>query len=118
MRGKSEKTSRRAAIVAGDEALRDSLTLLLQIAGFDTASFADTKTLISAIRLDEEFMFVDATLATGTSAFAELRKQGWRGTAVVMIEGFTKHDNTLADPRSRVLVKPFSAAEVLALLSS
>ena len=103
-----------AAVVAADDALRASLALLLQMNGFTAVAFAEPQELLDNSRADEEFIILERTNAA-RSALAELHRRGWKGLAVVLSEDDSAFDWVLEGPH-RVLVKPFSSDDLLAIL--
>lgn len=82
--------------------------------GFKAVGFAEPQELLDNSRADEEFIFLDRTNAA-RSALAELNRRGWKGVAVVLSEDDTAFDWALEGPH-RVLVKPFSSDDLLAIL--
>ena len=113
----SNAPPRRAVIVARDDALRDSLALLLGTAGLETSALPDAQSLIDQSARDEDFIFIDAGEPANLAALRKLRTSGWIGTAVLMTEGLAQsgHAN---DQSAETLTKPFASEDVLAVIAS
>ena len=107
-----------AAVVARDEALRASLVLLLEMCGMEAAGFAELEEFLHVSRLDEQFLFVDCGVDGGgvPAAIEQLRRRGWQGIAGLMTETDPPPDWALPEGPCHVLVKPFSADEVLSVV--
>lgn len=113
----SNAPPRRAVIVARDDALRDSLALLLGTVGLETSALPDAQSLIDQSARDEDFIFIDAGEPANSAALLKLRTSGWIGTAVLMTEGVAQpgHAN---DQSTETLTKPFVSEDVLAVIAS
>jgi FixJ family two-component response regulator len=108
----------RAVVLANDEALRLSLVFLLEMCGLEAVGVAGVDELLACCRLDDQLIFVDCTLGgiSGASVIEELRRGGWRGNAVIMAERERSHDVVQREGVAHVLVKPFSAEDVLEVI--
>ena len=117
-RRKNRNGRSRAVVAAANEALGVSLVFLLETCGVDALAIAGVDELIANSRLDEEFIFIDCKSSgcSGIAAIEELRSRGWQGRVVFMTEGEQSSEWNLPDGPTSVLVKPFTAEDVLAII--
>jgi len=106
------------AVAAHDDALRESLDLLLRAAGFEVLSYADEEALLADPAAREAaWLLIDQSLpgAGGTALVQTMRDHGWDGVALLMLE---HQDGRVAveDPHMLVLEKPFDATAIMAVV--
>jgi DNA-binding response OmpR family regulator len=107
-------------IVVGDLGLRDSLTLLLQLHGFEVREHADARSLRqSGIGVDD-MVIVDLDLPHGQAArlIKWCRENAATGRLIVLsgLTGRAMQVRIGQIGTAAILTKPFQAADLLALL--
>ena len=108
-----------AVVIAADEAMRASLTFLLQTCGLAVTEVEGPEQLERNGGSPPDHIFMDCELVeeSGGAILSALRQRGWTGSAILMAEDEQAcaraaylFDNCI------VLTKPFSSEDVLAAI--
>ena len=116
-RNRPPETAYSAAVVARDDAVAQSLELLLSARGFEVSAHRTAQSLLDEA-LHPGWLFVDAELqeGSGLDLVRALQDKGWPGVAVLMVEHGAQAKASRNAPSFLTLEKPFLASDLFSLI--